>query len=270
MLASPFTILVPLSFMAGSKSKTADFSWNYALWSIEKAGPTFIKLIQWATTRHDLFHPEFITRFTALQDNTRGHAWTDSSKMLEEALGKNFNQLLDFEVEQEDGKKRMKSYRSKDKYSPIGSGCVAQVYKAKLKEDMKFLPAGTEVAVKVTHPRILHKVCVDFYILNTITAVLEMVPYINLDYLSMKDSVEQFRDIMLPQLDLRVEANNLKRFIRDFENDPSVAFPTPIDELTSANVLVESFIHGETILEFCKEGKRTMKEREDLAKIEKI
>ncbi len=201
--------------MAGSKSKTADFTWNYALWSVEKAGPTFIKLIQWATTRHDLFHPEFITRFSALQDNTRGHTWKDTSKILEESLGSNFDRLLDFEVEQEgeDGKagkkKRMKSYRSKDKHTPIGSGCIAQVYKAKLKEDMKLIPAGTEVAVKVTHPKILHKVCVDFYILNNITALIEMVPFLNLDYLSMKDSVEQFRDIMLPQLDLRVEGKFL-------------------------------------------------------------
>jgi len=276
MLASPLTVLVPLSFMAGSESKTADFTWNYALWSIEKAGPTFIKLMQWATTRHDLFPPEFISRFSALQDNTRGHSWEETSKMLEESMGSNFDALLDFQVE-DDGdkegidsgkkKKMLKSHRSKDKYSPIGSGCVAQVYKAKLKEDMKFMPAGTEVAVKVTHPRILHKVCVDFYILNTITAWIEMIPYVNLDYLSMKDSVEQFRDIMLPQLDLRVEANNLRRFMRDFENDPSVEFPTPIEDLTSANVLVESFIHGETILEFCEDGKRTMKEREVLAKI---
>ena len=54
---------------------------------------------------------------------------------------------------------------------------------------------------------------------------------------------------------------------RDFENDPHVAFPLPIDDLTSENVLVESFIHGETILDFCEEGRRTMKEREFLARI---
>lgn len=182
-------------------------------------------------------------------------------------MGPNFREIIDFDVgeQNEYQKKRSLRRKGKDEYEPIGSGCIAQVYKATLKKDVKLLPAGTEVAVKVTHPNILHKVCVDFYILNNITAFLEMFPHV--DYLSMKDSVEQFRDIMLPQLDLRVEANNLKRFRRDFEGDTKVAFPLPVDDLTSNNVLVESFIHGETILSFCDEGRRTMAEREELAKI---
>ena len=37
--------------------------------------------------------------------------------------------------------------------------------------------------------------------------------------------VDQFRDIMLPQLDLRVEAHNLRRFRRDFKGEPRIAFP---------------------------------------------
>jgi aarF domain-containing kinase len=279
LLAAPLSILVPISYLTGSESKTTNFTWNYALWSVEKAGPTLIKLMQWATTRHDLFPPEFITRFSALQDNTRGHKWHDTEKLLIDEIGERYFDLLDFDMNDNDSSKHgdiidhdnkskgKKSYRKSDKYSPIGSGCVAQVYKAKLKQDMKLVPAGTEVAIKVAHPNILHKVCVDFYILNFLTSCLEMIPAINLDYLSMKDSVEQFRDIMLPQLDLRIEANNLKRFRKDFENDEHVSFPMPIDDLTSANVLVESFIHGETILDFCEQGRRTNSERELLAKI---
>ena len=283
LLAAPLSVLIPAAYLSGSESKMTDYTWDYALWSVEKAGPTFIKLIQWATTRHDLFHPEFISRFTALQDHTRGHTWKETEKLLEDALGPNYHDILAFDDDELNDGEHQNEYQkqkrlsnanggwfpwsssNRDKYVPIGSGCVAQVYKAKLKQDVKLLPTGTEVAVKVTHPNILHKVCVDFYILNTITSLLELLP--NIDYLSMKDSVGQFRDIMLPQLDLRVEANNLKRFRRDFENDPQVAFPMPVDDLTSANVLVESFIHGETILNFCGEGKRTIKERQHLATI---
>ena len=214
-MATPFTFLVPLAYLTGPESKTTDYTWNYALWSIEKAGPTFIKLIQWATTRHDLFHPEFITRFSTLQDNTRGHSWKETKKVLEESWGPNFHEVIDFDHdchESNSHAKKKKIYFPNDKVLPIGSGCVAQVYKAKLKKGVNLIPEGTEVAIKVTHPNILHKVCVDFYILNNVTSWLEKIPYVNLDYLSMKDSVEQFRDIMLPQLDLRVEANNLKRF----------------------------------------------------------
>lgn len=143
-----------------------------------------------------------------------------------------------------------------------------KVYKAKLKKDVGLLPAGSEVAIKVTHPNILHKVCVDFYILNKITEAIESIPFVHLDYLSMKDSVGQFRDIMLPQLDLRVEGRNLMRFRRDFADDPKVEFPQPVSKLMTEKVLVESFIHGQPILNYCDEARKNKAEdREELAKI---
>ncbi len=260
LLASPLAILAPVAYLSGSDSKVTGFTWDYAVWSVEKAGPTFIKLIQWATTRNDLFPEDFVRHFSKLQDNTRGHSWNQSEKIMSKSLGEDYHEWFDFESG--DGK-----FRRNDKISPIGSGCIAQVYKAKLKKDTPMLPAGSDVAIKVAHPNILHKVCVDFYIMNKITSWLEAIPYLNLDYLSMKDSVEQFRDIMLPQLDLRVEMRNLIRFRRDFADDPHVAFPQPVSELTSKDVLVEAFVHGEPILNYCIEGLKPRGDREELAKI---
>jgi len=265
LLASPLAILAPLACVSSKGSTLNSFAWNYAVWSVEKAGPTFIKLTQWATTRNDLFSAEFVSNFSTLQDNTRGHTWNDTVNQLRNSLGNNYEDLFEFDSSTVDRRKRGR--KSADAYSPIGSGCVAQVYKAKLKQPISMLPAGTEVAIKVTHPNILHKVCVDFYILNKVSALLEKLPYLNLDYLSMKDSVRQFRDIMLPQLDLRVEARNLKRFRRDFADDHQVSFPAPVDELTTQNVLVESYIHGLTIPEFSKECHSNQAEREDLARV---
>jgi len=152
---------------------------------------------------------------------------------------------------------------------PIGSGCVAQVYKARLRSSHGLHPAGTSVAVKVQHPRILEKVCLDFYIMNKMASLLERIPYLNLDYLSMKDSVDQFRDIMLPQLDLRVEAHNLRRFRRDFEGETRIAFPEPLVGLTSREVLVERFVEGEPMLNFVskEDEHHSKKDREELATI---
>ncbi len=101
------------------------------------------------------------------------------------------------------------------------------------------------MTVKVQHPRILEKVCLDFYILNKVASFLEYIPYLNLDYLSMKDSVDQFRDIMLPQLDLRVEAHILQRFRGDF--DGATQFPEPFLGLTTREVLMERFVEGEPL-----------------------
>lgn len=248
LLASPLAVLVPLAYLGGSESRANHYAWEYAIWGIEKAGPTFIKLTQWATTRNDLFPQTFVSKFSRLQDETRGHTWKQTKRTLEESFGKDVHNLLEFEEDK-----------------PIGSGCIAQVYKAKLKKATDLYPAGTDVAVKVCHPHIVDKVCLDFYLMNKVTALLEQIPRMNLDYLSMKDSVDQFRDIMLPQLDLRVEARNLTRFRRDFADDNTVAFPAPIPGLTRMNVLVESFVNGKPILEFMKTAKK--EDNETLATI---
>ena len=258
LLASPLTVLVPLAYICGDESRAAHYAWEYAIFAVEKAGPTFIKLTQWATTRNDLFPQTFVSKFARLQDETRGHTWKETMQILEESLGKGFEDILVFD-------EKHSTKDSRNGIQPIGSGCIAQVYKAKLKKATELYPAGTDVAVKVTHPNIIDKVCVDFYIMNKLTSLIERIPRLSLDYLSMKDSVDQFRDIMLPQLDLRVEARNLSRFRRDFADAKQVSFPAPIPGLTTMNVLVESYVGGKPILEFMKKAKRT--ENEELATI---
>jgi ABC1 atypical kinase-like domain len=47
---------------------------------------------------------------------------------------------------------------------PIGSDCIAQVYKGVLLQSIDQFHAGTEIAVKALHPNIFHGVCCDFYI----------------------------------------------------------------------------------------------------------
>lgn len=127
-------------------------------------------------------------------------------------------------------------------------------------------PAGTMVAIKIQHPDILHKVCVDFYILNKVASFLEWIPKLNLDYLSVKDTVEQFRGIMLPQLDMKCEARNLTRFRKAFTTDDEIEFPQPLTDITTGSVLVESFIDGEPVLNYLGPN-HTNTEREQLATI---
>ncbi|EED87153.1 predicted protein [Thalassiosira pseudonana CCMP1335] len=327
VLAAPLGVLVPFNWvlgnMAGKKGivekdeqssddgaasaapvlsryhqNLTQATWDYALWAIETAGPTYIKLVQWASTRNDLFSPEFVGHFSKLQDETRGHNWKDTEVALVRAFGKDWKNVLSFDRIIEDdesdveggenrrlkGKgglanrerqKRLEKSESASSSSagmptiPIGSGCVAQVYKARLRSSYGLHPAGTSVAVKVQHPHILEKVCLDFYLMNKFAAFLEFIPYLNLDYLSMKDSVDQFRDIMLPQLDLRVEAHNLQRFRRDFEGESQIAFPEPLMDLTSREVLVERFVEGEPMLNFVlkEDAHHSKKDREELARI---
>jgi len=236
-LAAPLVILTPLAKI----SSTAEaYAWSYAIWSVETAGPTFTKLAQWATTRSDLFPADFIRHFAKLQDRTQGHPWKHTDHIMRQALGENYSQIIEIQ--------------GGHKHAPIGSGCVAQVYKGTLKRPHGLFQAGTELAIKVQHPGIQEKVFVDFYILSKIASFLEMLPGLNLDYLSIQDSVLQFRSIMIPQLDLTCEARNLIRFTRDFADDEAVVFPQPIIDLSSKHVLIETFLHGEPILNYITPG----------------
>ena len=245
VLASPFMVLVPLSYVS-DKAHTA--SWDYALWGIEKAGPTWIKLTQWASTRQDLFSPKFCHHFSKLQDDTVGHSWEETKVILKEQFGEKGMEALDI------------------KSTPIGSGCIAQVYQGRLKKPSIHYPKDTKVAIKVQHPGIWNKVCVDFYIFHKIAKFLEDLPQLNLRFLSLVDTVQQFRDVMIPQLDLSIEASHLKRFSQNFANDDQVAFPRPLDELTTRKVLVETFCEGTPIIEYVR-GDMPKEEKELLARI---
>lgn len=196
---------------------------------------------RWATTRQDLFSPEFCNYFGKLRDETRGHAWDDTRKILEQDLGPLANAL---QLEQE----------------PIGSGCIAQVYRGKLLEATGQFPKGTDLAIKVQHPDIWNKVCVDFYLLGKVAQFLESIPVLDLKYLALTDTVRQFRDIMLPQLDLSLEAKHLNRFNRDFGYTDRINFPKPLEALTAKRVLTETFLPGTPILQYTKAPEHKRKE----------
>ena len=276
VLASPLMVLLPLSYFT-DKAQIA--AWNYALWGIEQAGPTWIKLMQWASTRQDLFSPEFCQHFGKLRDETEGHSWKETVRILNEQLGEKGLEVLDI------------------KSTPIGSGCIAQgkivnlfglvcndpfylilsyivffyhislflqVYQGRLLKPTVHYPKGTKVAIKVQHPNIWQKVCVDFYLFHKVAKFLEDLPFANLQYLSLVDTIQQFRDVMIPQLDLTIEASHLKRFNKNFESNDQISFPRPLDELTTPTVLVETFCEGTPIIEYTKPGAPT-NERKQLA-----
>lgn len=68
-LAMPVAVGAPVAYLTnGLFPALSEAVWEYSLWGIEVAGPTFIKLTQWASTRSDLFPAEFCLRFAKLQD----------------------------------------------------------------------------------------------------------------------------------------------------------------------------------------------------------
>ncbi|XP_005040394.1 PREDICTED: uncharacterized aarF domain-containing protein kinase 2 [Ficedula albicollis] len=79
----------------------------------EAAGPTCVKLGQWASTRRDLFSEAFCDEFSKLHVEVSPHPWGHTDELLRKAFGEDWMGILTFPSRE-----------------PVGSGCVAQVYKA--------------------------------------------------------------------------------------------------------------------------------------------
>uniref|UniRef100_A0A8C3X3I5 AarF domain containing kinase 2 n=1 Tax=Catagonus wagneri TaxID=51154 RepID=A0A8C3X3I5_9CETA len=107
----PLLLLYPFTYLAPSVSSL----WlSLLLKATETSGPTYIKLGQWASTRRDLFSEAFCAQFSKLHVRVTPHAWTHTEHFLRQAFGEDWGRVLCFE-----------------KLEPVGSGCVAQVYKAR-------------------------------------------------------------------------------------------------------------------------------------------
>uniref|UniRef100_A0A8C4JVY2 AarF domain containing kinase 2 n=1 Tax=Dromaius novaehollandiae TaxID=8790 RepID=A0A8C4JVY2_DRONO len=106
----PLLLLYPLSRL----SPRLGGLWLWLLRrAAETAGPTCIKLGQWASTRRDLFSEAFCTEFSKLHVEVSPHPWGHTDELLRKAFGEDWRGILKFSSQE-----------------PVGSGCVAQVYKA--------------------------------------------------------------------------------------------------------------------------------------------
>ncbi|KAH8094397.1 kinase [Aureococcus anophagefferens] len=187
--------------------------WRYAIWAVETAGPTFVKLAQWASTRPDMFDAALCARFAVLHDATTPHAWAHTAEVMASAFGDDWARRVELEQE------------------TIGSGCIAQVYRG--------FCDGRKVAVKVCHPQIQEKVSADMRILAYFAR-----------WLGGKELVGAFGALMRDQMDLRIEARNLERFTANFgkERDVDAVFPVPV--LVRPDALAETYVEGRPINTF--------------------
>ncbi|XP_018531481.1 LOW QUALITY PROTEIN: uncharacterized aarF domain-containing protein kinase 2 [Lates calcarifer] len=112
---APLLLLSPLALVS---SRWASRWLDALLWVTETSGPTFIKLGQWASTRRDIFSQEFCERFSRLHVKVRPHSWAHTKQCLQRAFGEGWRRVLIFESKE-----------------PVGSGCVAQVYRGWAKAD---------------------------------------------------------------------------------------------------------------------------------------
>jgi ubiquinone biosynthesis protein len=182
-------------------------------------GATFIKVGQIASTRADLLPEPVIRELARLRDEVPPFPPGEVRRVIEGALGKPVEALFATFAEE-----------------PVAAASVAQVHRA-------ILPDGRVVAVKVRRPDIERKVALDRSILLATGRALErIVPSLRL--IALEGALRQFCAAVEEQLDLRIEAENNRRFTANFADDPDLVFPELVPELSGESVLTMEFVEG--------------------------
>ncbi|KAG9438961.1 hypothetical protein H6P81_019126 [Aristolochia fimbriata] len=217
--------------------------------TLEKAGPAFIKWGQWAATRPDLFPGDLCAELAKLHTQAPAHSFEYSKKTIEKAFGRKLSEIFEnFEEE------------------PLASGSIAQVHRASLKyryPGQQIKPIT--VAVKVRHPHVGESIRRDFTILDMIAKVSNFIPA--LEWLRLDESLQQFAVFMMSQVDLAREAAHLSRFIYNFRSWKNVSFPKPVYPLVHPAVLVESYEQGECVSHYVDELEGNARLKSSLAHI---
>ena len=185
--------------------------------ALEDMGPLAIKLGQLLSTRRDLIAPEILEQLVLLQDQVKPFAADVAKMRIEQSLKADLNTLFARFDEQ-----------------PLAAASIAQVHTAALHD-------GREVVVKVTRPNIRAQIIQDFEILEWIGHFLEK----KLEAaraLHLSEIIQDYRQIILKELDLTIEADNTRRMRHYFTGSSMMYVPDVY--MDSKDVMVAERITG--------------------------
>lgn len=228
LLFSPVILALPICYFgrrdAESSERSGTILWyKYIKFTAEMAGASFIKLGQWAASRHDIFPEQLCKELGNLHSDAKPHPFHATRKSLETAFSRKLEDVFEEFIEK-----------------PLGCGAIAQVYLGKVRSDL--VKESPWVAVKVLHPNVEATIERDLRLMRIFASAINALP--TMEWLSLPQEVEQFSLLMKLQLDLRIEGMNLEKFTHNFANKKDIRFPKAYMDLTSRKVLVEEYIHG--------------------------
>jgi len=186
---------------------------------LEELGPSFIKLGQLMSTRADIFPPEYIDELTKLQDQIPPIPFEKIKEVIEKEFKRPVTELLK-SIEPE----------------ALATASVAQVHMAELE-------GNERVVVKVVRPGIDKKIREDIRLMYYFAEKIENSFEIG-QIIGFVDIVKEFERSIISELDMYIEAGNIERFARNFENSEELYIPKVNWDLTARSVLVMEHIDG--------------------------
>ena len=205
--------------------------------ALEEMGPLAIKLGQLLSTRRDLIPPEMLQQLVLLQDRVKPFGVDVAKTRIEESLKANISTLF-----------------ARFDETPLAAASIAQVHTAALHD-------GREVVVKVTRPDIRNQILQDFEILRWLGASLEK----RLEAaraVHISEIIENYRQVILNELDLTLEADNTRRMRHYFTGSSMMYVPEVY--MDSKDVMVAERITGVPISDI-ETFDRLGMDRKDLA-----
>lgn len=183
-------------------------------------GPSFIKAGQVLANRPDIIREDYMNELCILQDDVPAFPNKVAFDMIEEQLGAPLEQVF-----------------SKISSETVAAASLGQVYRATLRN------SGKEVAIKVQRPEIEPIIYRDLFLFRTLASFLNGISLQKLGC-NAELIVDEFGEKLLEELDYTLEARNIKDFLENFKNDPTVKIPEVYQELSGPRVLVMEWIDG--------------------------
>jgi ubiquinone biosynthesis protein len=186
---------------------------------LEELGPSFIKLGQLMSSRADIFPPEYIDELKKLQDQVPPIPFDKIKEVIETELKRSITDVF-VSIEPE----------------ALAAASVAQVHSAVLEGDER-------VVVKVVRPGIDKKIREDIGLMYYFAEKIEKSFEIG-QIIGFVDIVKEFERSIISELDMYIEAGNIERFARNFEDSEELYIPKVNWDLTARSVLVMEHIDG--------------------------
>lgn len=215
--------------------------------AFEELGPTFIKMGQTMSKRPDLVPQPYVIEMASLQDRVKPLPFEEMAESLDLAC------VCEYQPREERNRKKseeeLKAARERkakafidifDSFDPdpIASGSIAQVYKGVLE--------GKTVAVKILRPHLIDTINIDLSIINDFKPIVKRALRAGRNF-DINAFLLEIREMLTREVDLRIEAVNIRRFEDNFKNVKNVSAPEIYPDYCSANVLTMEFIQGTQI-----------------------